>query len=310
MSEKRSADIKKDGWEILISVVIVLGPSGKSRVLNCLRSLAGSNYANFEVLLVDNGNNFNLTEKAKNDYRFVRVFKMPSNTGIFAYNVGYVNAKGKYIITLDDDCTAEKDIFLKVAEYFDSKSDKVGIISLNVINQATGTYEWAHYFKEKTNLLASFAGGACAFRKSMTEKIGVYDESFFLWIHEDDLALRAMDQGYEIHLADIKVKHFDKPEVLRPKKLFLTFRNRAWLNIKHFSVWIFPLLLVRDMFYGGSLIFGRGPALLRLIYVFSGYITGYLLFYIPLRKRRAVSWHTQVYFLKNFYLRIAQRVRI
>jgi len=232
---------------------------------------------------------------------------MPKNTGLFAYNVGYSNSAGKYILTLDDDCEISVDGISVMVNYLEKQSESVGIGSLNVYNPISKTYEWHHFLNEKSLVLPTFAGGACVFRKKMLENIGYYDDSFFLWIHEDDLSLRAMSQGYQVHfLRDVVVKHHDFTKILRPKKLFLTFRNRAWLNIKHFSLLTWPLLVVRDILYGGSLAFGQPEFLKRSFFISAGYIWGYLTFFIKLKDRKVVSWSIQKRFLRNFYLKTYQ----
>ncbi len=293
----------------LLTIVILVIDQDK-KLFKLIDTLSNSSYKNIEIIIVDNSGELNVSELIKRKFPKINLFKMPRNVGIFGYNIGFTNSKGKYVVVLDDDCAIEKSTLEQIVEYFDRQKKEVGILTFNVCNPFTKRYEYSHY-NLKSLIVSSFAGGACAFRRDIFEKIGYYDDSFFLWGHEDDLALRAMDKGYKIHFVkDIIIEHYNKDIKIRPKKLFLTFRNKAWLNIKHFSLWLWPLHILRDFSFIISPHKGNSYSK-KVFYSFLGYIVGYLLFFIPLSKRKVVSFSVQKKFLKHYLLgRYEDKIKI
>lgn len=284
----------------LISVIILVGPGSKDELLKTVTSILNSNYKNFEVIIVDNSCNNQLNKTIKRRFPQITLITMPANTGIFGYNVGFINARGEYIVVLDDDCVIKEDTLAQVVEEFKKQSNSVGVLSFNVYNPLYNYYSYSHYFQLKKPIIPTFAGGACAFQKKLFRKTGYYDQDFFCWFHEDDLALRIMEANYKIFFAkNIIVDHFDEVRKTRIKKLFLTFRNKAWLNIKYFSLIYFPLLILRDL----SLIIMLHPSYSlakRLIFGSLGYMYGYLSFITPFRKRQVVSHQIQKKYLKHY----------
>lgn len=305
---KKHEDKKNLTDDPFLSIVVLVGPNSKN-IKKLTRSLFASKFKSFELLIVDNSGKLNLSQFTTHGER-INLIQMPKNLGILGYNIGYANSKGKYVLTIDDDCQIEKETLGRIVDSLEGIGSNVGIINLNVVNPITNTNEWSHYIKEISPFIPAFAGGANVIKKELFSRIGYYDESFFCWIHEDDFAIRALDRGYKIFfLKDIKIYHHNKESYFRPKKYFLTFRNRAWLNIKHFSIIMFPILILRDLLYGLSLLDFK-YFFHKMFYINLGYLTGYFLFFLVLPRRKQAKIATQVYFLKNFVLRLKERLEL
>ena len=287
----------------LVSVVIVAGPKRVRELIRCLRSIKRSTYKNYEVIVVDNSQNPHLVKKVKAKFPTVRLIVMPDNTGILGFNIGFANARGKYILALDDDCTIRPDTLENIAKIFPKKPKKVAVLSTNIYEVPSKRFIYQNYLKENiTNLY--IAANMAVFRREIFTKVGYYDSNFFLWVHEDDLSIRILDAGCQIHFEpQIVVDHYLTSKArrgVRPHLLFYWPRNLAWFNIKHFSVYFWPLLILRNLV---SLFLAplKRRSLLVLPYVLVGYLAGWLTFYIPFKKRKVVNPKLEKKFLK-FYL--------
>lgn len=295
----------------LISIIIVLGPNRKEAIFRCLKSITQSSYRNYEILIIDNSCIHGLLSSVKTKFPKIIGIKMPLNTGIFGYNVGFANASGEFIVVLDDDCTIDKDLLQKAVHRFNSLEKKYSAIAFNVYNPNENFYLFKHYLDLNLTDVLAFGGGAVAFRKDSLDKTGYYDTDFFCWEHEEDLAAKLIKAGYHIYFdKNILVKHWDKKKSnIEAKKIFLTFRNKSWFAIKNFSIFLFPILFARDILWFFSISALQNRSLKALFFVLTGTFVGYITFYKQTSKRRALPLRIQlryfkhyIYVLRNFIL--------
>lgn len=159
---------------------------------------------------------------------------LPKNIGFSGgNNVGIKVAEGKYIALLNNDCTvdknwlkelvgvAEKDekIFAVNSKIYLGNTNKIqnaGIrIFPNGYAQDIGAvpknniqyYEEDHGQYNKEREIDAACGAAALYRKSILEKIGPLDESFFLYYEDVEISERAKKQGYRLVYAPGAVVH-------------------------------------------------------------------------------------------------------
>ncbi|HDL19282.1 MAG TPA: glycosyltransferase family 2 protein, partial [Bacteroidetes bacterium] len=98
--------IKKEEKYPLVSIVIP--HFGPSEILHsCLKSVAKSTFSDFEIVLVDNGSDFDESFLAEiaSGYQYI---KNAENLGFAGgCNMGIRAAKGKYVLLLNNDTTVE-----------------------------------------------------------------------------------------------------------------------------------------------------------------------------------------------------------
>ena len=289
-------ELKERGNNPLVSIVVLTCPGRKRELWRCLNSIKSSNYKKIETIVISNGCHLGLAKEIKSQFPKVNTILLPTNAGCFGFDVGYINAGGKYILSLDDDTSLKPDTLKKIINVFEKKPKNVGILSINSYNPKS-----KHYYLSSTGGFTGFQAGGAVFRKELFNKVGYFDEDFFLWGEEDDLALRVLDAGYKIHFEkSIIINHYEKTGRLRKKQIFFNARNKAWLNIKHFSLKFIPLIVLRDLVWILLLPY-RKKSLAAIWYGLRGYISGYLTLWTPLRKRKVVSSEVQKKFVR-FYL--------
>lgn len=112
----------------LVSIIVPV--YGVERYLeNCIKSILGQTYSDFEIILVDDCSPDRCPEicdsEALKDAR-IRVIHKPKNEGLgFARNTGLENAKGEYILFLDSDDYIESTLLEKAVGALDDTTDMV-----------------------------------------------------------------------------------------------------------------------------------------------------------------------------------------
>jgi len=281
--------------------VVILSWNRKEEVLETLTNLMNSRFKNFEVVLVDNSSSDGTVEAVSRMFPDVRTIRMPDNRGIYGYNVGFANARGKYVVVLDDDSHPARESLGKIARAFsEDKEKKIGVIAMGIVNSSTGrivTENWP------AGDWITFWGCGAAFRKELLDDIGGYDEDFFIYANEYDLAIRAMDAGWRVvHRPDIIAYHRECKKHRSWKRTGLIgARNEAWFHIKHFPWYTIPLLSVMTCLR--YLIKGikKGSAGYAT-YSILGYLKGLVTFWKPLTKRKAVSMTIARRFFRHHWL--------
>lgn len=298
LMHKRRRSFKQ---EPLISVVTVFSPKRTRELSRLIQSIRKSIYKKYEVIVVDNSQNSHLSSTITSKFPGIRLIVMPHNTGVLGFNIGFANAKGEYVLALDDDCTIRPDTLKNIAKVFPKKPKRIGVLSTNIYEPPTKRYIYQNYLQNKIVNLYTAANMA-VFRREIFAKVGYYDPDFFLWVHEDDLSLRILNKGYKICFDPrIVVNHYlKKNRPFRKSMAYFLSRNLVWFNIKHFSLRFWPLLIIRNL--GTILLMPlKRRSLFALIYAVTGYVMGWLTFFVPLKKRKVVKPSLQKKFLK-FYL--------
>lgn len=224
--------------------IVMLSFNRKNDVAEGVRELLAQNYKNIEIIVVDNGSSDGTAEMIKEKLPQVKLIALQDNIGVAAYNTGFKQAKGEYIVVLDDDSFPEKSAIQRMVEEFE-KNDKLGVVAFDVRN-----YEEFKHLKEKDVFVSpvryepaetsryqmAFNGCGVGIRKRVIDRVGGYAEEFFLYWNEQDLSIRVLDAGYEIQwFTDIISFHKYSPsnrESLRAP--FYYTRNLYWLIWKYF----------------------------------------------------------------------------
>lgn len=282
----------------LISIIILAGINRRKELFRCLDSIYESSYKNFEIIVLNNSTDPDLITQLNKNYPDVRTIELIINTGIYGFNVGFANAKGDYILGIDDDCGLRKNTLQNIVDIYASKQKEVKVITTKIYNPL-----YKFFYEEDKDAIInrySFADGASVFKREVFEELGYYDETFFCWQHSDDFSIRLLSKGYKIHFdKNIIIDHYMVNVGLRKIRAYLDMRNSVWFNLKHFSLIMLPLLIARNLV---SLI--RLPirhrSLVALIYGLTGYTKGWLTFYIPLKKRHVAPFELQKKFLKYY----------
>ena len=254
----------------LISV-IVLNYNGKGFLDGCLTSLASQTYSDFEVIVVDNGSRDGSPEYVKENYPWVRLAKNDENLGFAGgTNVGIRAAKGEFIITLNNDSRADsrfiEELIKPMADpevgvcaakmlFPDGRINSAGIcISRSGAAWDRGMFEPDRGQYEFVEEVFGACAGAALYRREMLDEIGLFDEDFFLYLEDVDLAFRARLAGWKcLYVPGARVIHHHGGTAGVGSDLAVYYGNRniVWYPIKDFPfrllITSLPFIVARNL---------------------------------------------------------------
>ncbi len=147
-----------------------------------------------EVILVDNGSGDDTCEMVRQEHPWVNLIALKENTGIYAYNYGAQYAETPYLVFLDDDSYPSENVVDESERLFSSRPE-VGIIAFEIVIPDTGEIVTTEHV---AGPVAEFWGCGFAIRKETWDRLNGYDSDFFLYVNENDLAIRCWDLGMAV----------------------------------------------------------------------------------------------------------------
>ncbi len=241
--------------------IILLNWNQYALTASCINSLKQCTYPAIEIIVVDQASHDNSVSLLKAQYPEVRLIENVKNTGFTGgNNQGMKIATGEYFLLLNNDTEVESD-FLEPLVTAARNKENVGACSPLIryysnpeyiqyaggpreIDLIRGRNTWRcaneHLLATKRiNEKTSAAHGAAFFiKRSVVEKIGMLDESLFIYYEEYDWSLRIRKAGYSImFVADSTVFHKESMTLKKdnPFRMRQMSRNRLWLSRKHSS---------------------------------------------------------------------------
>ncbi len=235
--------------------VIIANLNGEAYLADCLQSLSGQTFRDFEVILVDNGSTDGSLDLVKKDFPWVKVIALETNTG-FAQgnNIGFEASSAEYVATLNNDTIADR--YWLQGLYEAAKTDRgIGMVASKIFLGSEGreidsagmliypdgmTRQRGHgeadngQFDGLTEVLFPSACAAL-YRHEMLKEIGYFDEDFFSYCEDADLGLRGRLAGWQAVLAPgATVRHLYSRTSGRYSefKAFHVERNHFWVLIK------------------------------------------------------------------------------
>ncbi|KPL16615.1 MAG: hypothetical protein AMJ93_15615 [Anaerolineae bacterium SM23_84] len=196
--------------------VIIPNWNGVKFLPACLNSLRAQTYRHFEVLVVDNASSDESVSLIQRDYPEVRLIALTENRGFTgAVNAGIAQAKGSLVALLNQDAEADPR-WLEEMAYAANAHPEAGAIACKImlfdqrdrfhsagdnyrldgipINRGVWQKDEGQY-DDKTEVFAA-CGGAAAYRRRVLDEVGWFDESFFMYCDDIDLAWRQQLAGW------------------------------------------------------------------------------------------------------------------
>ena len=242
-----------------ISVVIV-NWNGNRTLQRCLKSLEKQTYRDFETIVVDNSSTDRSREILKKDWaNRLELVLLDCNTGYCGgNNRGMRIARGSLIALLNNDAETDENWLKEIADaakrhpevgmfaskiYFAGERNRFDSTGLLVypdgMCRSRGWLEEDHgQFEIEEEVLAP-NGAAAVYRKTMLEDTGLFDERYFAYLEDLDIALRGWIMGYScVYVPPAIVYHVKSAScgIHSKEKAFYAERNRLWNLLKLFPV--------------------------------------------------------------------------
>lgn len=215
---------EKEGQE-LVSIVI---PSKDNPAVlsNCIHSLLEqTEYQNFEIIVIDNGSNdknrkkiLQMQHQLKEEYSF-RYLYMPMAFNFSAMcNIGAGEAKGKYLLFLNDDMEIVREDWLSVmvakaaksyvgavgAKLLYPDSDKIqhlGITNIHLgpahkLQFSSDKKEYYHKINRCAVNVSAVTGACLLLRREVFDEIGGFEEKLQVAFNDVELCFHLQRAGY------------------------------------------------------------------------------------------------------------------
>lgn len=206
----------------------------------------------YEIFVVDNNSQDGSIEAIEKKFPNINIIKNPINAGFgAANNLAIKQAKGKYIFCLNTDTLLVNNAIKLMFDFMEKEENQnVGVcggllhdVDLNVIHSGGRfpclegvfwkfglRYLFPKYYRKRYGLdclateIEYVTGADIMFRKSVLDKVGLFDENYFMYFEESDLCYRIKKIGYLIKLInDAKIIHLEgksTKDELKKKKWF------------------------------------------------------------------------------------------
>lgn len=242
--------------------IIIVNWKNWQDTLECLESLRGIDNDNFKTIVVDNCSENESFEKisiwCEEKGRFSTI-KTESNLGFAGgCNIGIRHAlskKADYILLLNNDTIAEPDFLGRMVET-SKQSPHAGIIGGKIFQNNSnklwflgGKMSWLRgggyhpgknkpdAYKKKGPFEVDFITGCLMLIRATTiEKIGLLDESYFLYNEDADYCLRAKKAGIRMIVVPSSIIYHKENSTIRgwmPYHIYYLIRNKLFFVKRH-----------------------------------------------------------------------------
>ncbi|MBI2899795.1 MAG: glycosyltransferase family 2 protein [Planctomycetes bacterium] len=234
--------------------LIIVNWNGKEMLADCLDSLGGQSYRDFETIVVDNGSTDGSPEMLRRRAD-VKVVALRENRGFAGGNVaGLGAAEGDLVALLNNDTLPDRDWLKELVGAMEA-DDKVGTCASKLVRHdrtdildtagdgcvtsgkgiKIGHGEPSSGYREKRYVFGACAGAAL-YRRKMIEDVGFLDEDFFLDCEDTDLNFRSQLLGWKcVFVPTAVVRHRVGASVSRigGRVVYYLSRNDEYVWVKN-----------------------------------------------------------------------------
>lgn len=255
-----------------ISVILVNWNSGEF-LRNCIAALDGAAAElgqPLQIICVDNASTDGSLDGLPGESPLVTLVRNGTNRGFAAAcNAGAALATADYLLFLNPDTKVERNAIGAALGYLKSReSDGVGIVGIQLVDErgavarscahfpTLGGYVWqiagltrfarfahkGHVMQEWDHLCTRtvdhVTGAFLLMRRTLFETLGGFDESFFVYLEDVDLSLRAQQNGYQsVYYTGARAFHAGGgcSRGAKAKRISYSLESRLIYGAKHFG---------------------------------------------------------------------------
>jgi GT2 family glycosyltransferase len=235
--------------------IIIVTFNSSLVIKSCLEKI---NFEKYQVVVVDNASADNTVEIVSKNFSQAKIIKSEKNIGYGrGNNLALREVKTEFSLILNPDAFIyEKDI--ENALEILKKDEKIALASTKIFNNEEAFQNYKNSEKEfsETHFIV---GGVMFMRSSIFQKIGFFDEDYFMFAEDNELSDRAIENGFKnIIINSSKAFHIGGASSKKSaKNTYRRFWHLGWSKSKYKSK------------RKGKLNFIRATSRLVLIYFFE-----------------------------------------
>lgn len=266
--------------------IVILNLNGMKHLSPCIDSIHNQDFTDYEIIIVDNASTDTSVTFLEENYPDVLLVRNATNRGFAGgCNDGAEIASGEYLFFLNNDTVLSSSFFSHL-EHAIQKYPDYGMYAPKMIYpdgriNSTGIFislsgaVWDRGLKEQDTYGTSDevfgpCGGAAVYTREVFFQAGRFDEDFFIFMEDADLAFRTHLLGWKCRFipeASVIHHHGGTVGVGSDFSVYYGNRNIIWFPLKNFPFRILffslPLIIIRALvtvfYYSCS---GRGKLVL------------------------------------------------
>ena len=239
-----------------LKVSILIATRNRPDVLRrCVESVAGQNYPDMEVIILDDASNPPVDQVAikrlVRGQHPIRILRSEEHLGLISIRNKLIEeASGDVLFVIDDDAYFEGSGSIQsIVDAFRGSPDHA-VIAVKIIDYRGGkqrplTPHDRQSLKndpalvDRPHRVSYFLGGGHALQRSIIDQCGCFDETLVFGHEELDFAYRVLEQGFAIHYLPTVVLHHEPPEQQAQSRSriatrqYYLMRNRILVAYKH-----------------------------------------------------------------------------
>jgi len=257
------------------------------------RSLKGIPH---EIIVVDNHSVDGSTSLIKSKFSEVILIENKENLGFGKANNQAIRlAKGEFVVLINPDTVVQEDTFVKLLEFFD-QHPPAGAVTCKIINpdgtfsidcrhsiptptialwkvlgfsrlfpksRIFGKYNLTYLDENQTYQVPAISGSFMMIRRQVFDKVGLFDERFFMYCEDIDLCQRINARGYQIYyVPTTQIVHY-KGESTKKDRLdyVVAFNKSLYLFFQKYyapqSIFLFRWFIILGILLRGGIIYVR-----------------------------------------------------
>jgi GT2 family glycosyltransferase len=219
----------------------------REHVLANVRSLLEQSRRPAQIVVVDNASSDGTAAALRREFppgsAPLVVIEMPQSRfgACETFNLGFRAATEEFVAILDDDVVLPPNWIERLLERFACEPETTGLITTLVIEPEMPDDYLERPDVTRERYLSTFRGCGSLVRRDLLLRAGLYDERFFIYGNERDLAARILSLGSRILLDPTVVTFHATPFGLKAGKRSLyyhvrnfwlyAFKNCAWSDV-------------------------------------------------------------------------------
>ncbi len=252
--------------------VIIVNYNVKHFIEQCLFSVfKAAQHVNCEVFVVDNNSVDGSVGLIKEKFPAVILIENKVNTGFSVANNQAIRlAQGQYVLLLNPDTVVQEDTFSKTIAFMEEHPEAgglgvkmldgqgnfapeskrglptprvafykmCGLAKLFPRSKKFGAYHLSYLPENEVNQIDVISGAFMLMRKDVLDKIGLLDETFFMYGEDIDLSYRITKAGYNnYYFPHTQIIHYKGESTKRSSLNYVVifYKAMAIFSKKHFS---------------------------------------------------------------------------
>lgn len=265
----------------MLDVSIIITAFNSSQYLDaCIASIFKSiKHHSFEVIVVDDASIDNSAEHVADQYKDIRYIRNRINMGyVKSNNIGIMEAQGRYVMSLNNDTVVKEGSIDAMVDFLEAHPEAgavgpkltncdgtlqlqcrrgfptplnalyyyLGLSQLFPKSKRFGGYLLHYIDGNNTAEVDCLCGAAMMVRREVIDRVGLMDQSYFMYGDDIDWCYRIKQAGYKVYyLPDAEVTHYGGRggSKERSYRNIVEFhRSMAIFHKKHYSAQYFFML--------------------------------------------------------------------